>query len=176
MTWDWGIALGVAGLGAFDLIPAGVGSSVPYNPRLAKGCFLLSAALLTISTLGVLWFYPEGNPVVRIVLSAVVGALIFGGTAAALNWVDRQMPKSEENPPLGGIGGKGGDAKVGGSGIAVGGEGGRAGKYGRGGDGGSAEVHGDGMGAGGAGHFTENWAENLVGGIGSAWMMIFRKS
>jgi hypothetical protein len=53
--------------------------------------------------------------------------------------------------PLEGRGGKGGDAKVGGSGIATGGPGGQAGKYGIGGTGGSAEVHGDGLAAGGAG-------------------------
>jgi hypothetical protein len=47
--------------------------------------------------------------------------------------------------------GKGGDAKVGGSGTAIGGPGGNVGKYGRGGDGGSAEVQGDGLAAGGAG-------------------------
>ena len=48
-------------------------------------------------------------------------------------------------------GGKGGDAKVGGSGTAIGGPGGNAGKYGRGGDGGSAEVQDCGLAAGGAG-------------------------
>src|SRR5208337_1096972 len=50
-----------------------------------------------------------------------------------------------------GQGGKGGDAKVGGSGIAIGAPGGQAGKYGIGGAGGSAEAHGDGLAAGGAG-------------------------
>jgi hypothetical protein len=54
-------------------------------------------------------------------------------------------------PASGGIGGKGGGAKVGGSGIAVGGPGGPAGRYGVGGEGGSAEVGGDGIAAGGAG-------------------------
>lgn len=52
---------------------------------------------------------------------------------------------------LGGQGGKGGSATVGGSGFAIGGPGGSAGKYGRGGDGGSAEVDGGGLAAGGAG-------------------------
>jgi len=49
------------------------------------------------------------------------------------------------------IGGKGGNAEVGGSGIAIGGPGGKAGTYGRGGDGGSAEVKGVGIAAGGEG-------------------------
>ena len=50
-----------------------------------------------------------------------------------------------------GTGGKGGDAKVGGNGVAVGGPGGHGGKYGHGGAGGSGEVKGDGVAAGGAG-------------------------
>ncbi len=50
-----------------------------------------------------------------------------------------------------GTGGKGGDAKVVGSGTAIGGPGGNAGKYGRGGDGGGGELHGHGLVAGGAG-------------------------
>jgi hypothetical protein len=54
-------------------------------------------------------------------------------------------------PFVEGQGGKGGDAKVGGSGIAIGGPGGAAGKYGRGGDGGGGEVAGDGIAAGGEG-------------------------
>ena len=50
-----------------------------------------------------------------------------------------------------GQGGRGGNASVGGDGIAIGGPGGPAGKYGRGGDGGGGEVKGDGIAAGGAG-------------------------
>lgn len=50
-----------------------------------------------------------------------------------------------------GNGGKGGNAKVNGDGIAIGGPGGPAGKYGAGGAGGSAVVHGDGLATGGAG-------------------------
>jgi hypothetical protein len=50
-----------------------------------------------------------------------------------------------------GQGGQGGNAKVVGSGIAIGGPGGHGGKYGRGGDGGGGEVQGDGIAAGGAG-------------------------
>ena len=45
----------------------------------------------------------------------------------------------------------GGDAKVFGNGVAIGGPGGASGKAGIGGAGGSAEVHGDGHAAGGAG-------------------------
>jgi hypothetical protein len=49
------------------------------------------------------------------------------------------------------LGGKGGDAEVGGSGIAIGGPGGHGGKHGAGGDGGNAKVQGDGVAAGGEG-------------------------
>ena len=48
-------------------------------------------------------------------------------------------------------GGKGGNAIVKGSGIAIGGPGGRGCPHGSGGDGGSAEVNGDGLAAGGEG-------------------------
>ena len=51
----------------------------------------------------------------------------------------------------GGRGGAGGQAKVGGGGVAIGGPGGHAGKIGRGGAGGHAEVSGDGIAVGGAG-------------------------
>jgi len=50
-----------------------------------------------------------------------------------------------------GSGGKGGNASVKGSGIAIGGSGGHSGKYGRGGDGGSATLDGDGIAVGGEG-------------------------
>ncbi len=62
-------------------------------------------------------------------------------------------PQGQSGPAKvgGGQGGEGGDAKVFGSGVAIGGPGGQAGKSGRGGAGGSAEVHGDGHAAGGAG-------------------------
>jgi len=50
-----------------------------------------------------------------------------------------------------GRGGKGGDAKMLGSGIGIGGPGGHGGRFGRGGDGQSVEVHGEEHRAGGAG-------------------------
>jgi hypothetical protein len=91
-------------------------------------------------------------------LSAVVlfllAALCLGGAVHLyLNHLRNESapPKSEEPPILQGLGGKGGDAKVGGSGMALGGPGGQAGKYGSGGAGGSAEVSGDGVAAGGSG-------------------------
>lgn len=48
-------------------------------------------------------------------------------------------------------GGMGGNAKVMGNGVAIGGSGGRGGKYGQGGKGGSAELTGDGLAVGGEG-------------------------
>jgi len=62
-----------------------------------------------------------------------------------------QQPTSTVEPGPTGQGGRGGGAKVGGSGIAIGGPGGHGGKYGRGGEGGGGEVKGDGFAAGGAG-------------------------
>lgn len=138
--WDWGIALGVAGLFAFDLIPVGVGFAVPSSPRLSKGCFLLSAALLTATTFGVLWYYPEGGPIMRIVVSAVVGALIFGGTAGALNWVDRQQGSTKAEGGF--FGGHGGNATAEDGGKARGGNGGAACDRGHGGSGGDAMARG----------------------------------
>jgi hypothetical protein len=70
------------------------------------------------------------------------------------------VPPAEANAPAPAApvppamaGGRGGDAKVGGNGIAIGGPGGNIGPggVGRGGDGGGGEVHGDGIAAGGAG-------------------------
>ncbi len=51
----------------------------------------------------------------------------------------------------GGTGGRGGDATVGGKGVAIGGPGGGAGPGGVGGDGGGGGVHGDGLAIGGEG-------------------------
>jgi hypothetical protein len=81
---------------------------------------------------------------------------IFDGLRSARDLFRRDRPEKLSKPTASpvmteGIGGKGGDATVGGSGIAIGGLGGRAGKYGTGGAGGSAEVHGDGLAAGGTG-------------------------
>jgi hypothetical protein len=154
-TVDWGIILGVLGVG---IVPATVGvgfvladNSTAKEISFARGCFYLSAASFALTVLGTLWFYQEGTTTLRIASAALCGALIFGSLAAALDWTRGREGNSQEKAMPEGTGGKGGDAKVGGSGVAIGGPGGQAGKYGRGGDGGSAEVQGDGHAAGGAG-------------------------
>lgn len=81
--------------------------------------------------------------------SAIVGLLYH--RPASVQSVSTSPVQSGAAEPSGGQGGRGGDAKVLGSGVAIGGPGGQAGKSGRGGDGGNAEVHGDGHAAGGAG-------------------------
>jgi len=89
----------------------------------------------------------------------MIGAFFFAAMPASLAWIDaRQITlklaaaRAATPPaPVEGSGGAGGSAKVGGNGIAIGGPGGHAGKYGRGGAGGSAEVSGDGIAAGGGG-------------------------
>jgi len=81
--------------------------------------------------------------------------------AGALNAMTDKKDDNQQSPILS-SGGKGGDAKVGGRGMAFGGPGGAVSgptnTPGRGGAGGSAEVRGDGVAAGGAG--------GAVGGYG----------
>ncbi len=100
-------------------------------------------------------FLPESyRPPILVILLLVVGVLSLTG-AGYLYWqhMIKKSPQAATNSPpeFQGQGGHGGDAKVGGSGIAIGGPGGHAGKGGRGGDGGGGEVKGDGVAAGGAG-------------------------
>jgi hypothetical protein len=83
------------------------------------------------------------------------GAIIsvMGGIMVTNNWGfwNSNTPISASQQSAVGVGGEGGNALVVGSGIAIGGPGGPAGKFGVGGAGGSAIVHGDGLAAGGAG-------------------------
>ena len=94
------------------------------------------------------------------ILVMALGGVIYAGGAFWYYRVHTPSPPSDGTPqagaPVNGTGGKGGDAKVGGSGLAFGGPGGAAGKYGVGGAGGSAEVTGDGIAAGGAGGAAGN--------------------
>jgi hypothetical protein len=87
------------------------------------------------------------------ILTMAIGIAIF---AAGAIWFYVDNPsgtvKSAETTALPmGQGGRGGDAKVRGSGIAIGGPGGHAGRHGIGGAGGGGELQGDGIAAGGAG-------------------------
>jgi hypothetical protein len=98
-----------------------------------------------------IWFGSGKTPALWIGFCGTV-LLVLAGT---LQW-QQAIWKTQAAPainvaPTEGAGGKGGTASVGGNGVAIGGPGGHAGKYGKGGDGGSAHVHGDGVAAGGAG-------------------------
>ena len=64
-------------------------------------------------------------------------------------WLTKRAPQSSAVPEV--RGGRGGDASVGGSGVAIGGSGGRVGLGGIGGDGGGAQVAGRGIAMGGDG-------------------------
>jgi hypothetical protein len=155
---DWGVALGVIGVLGVAIAPAGIGvplaladAASPGDFRVARGCFYLSAALFALTTLTTLWFYQEGDTTMRVAVAAVCGALIFEGLTTALDWVrGKQNHSMEKSLSQADGGGKGGDARVVGSGTATGGSGG-GGLSGRGGDGGSAEVQGTGRAVGGAG-------------------------
>ncbi len=110
---------------------------------LAAICFVLWAAIWCAAS-----FSSE-----RLIAALVTSAVVIIGLALLLWWVGRLQPPTQGGLPQGdsGGGGRGGDAKVGGNGIAIGGRGGAGGPGGRGGDGGCGEVSGDGYAGGGDG-------------------------
>ena len=81
-------------------------------------------------------------------IGAVASVLGLGGGLVA--WIVNRRVKVQPQQSVG-RGGHGGNASVGGNGIAIGGRGGRAGSAGNAGDGGGAHVAGDGMAIGGDG-------------------------
>jgi hypothetical protein len=96
----------------------------------------------------------------KLVIAVALGIVWLGSYVVILGLLYKNpapMPPVSTSPAQtvpsehAGQGGMGGDAKVLGSGVAIGGPGGASGKAGAGGTGGSAEVHGDGHAAGGAG-------------------------
>jgi hypothetical protein len=140
---------------------------VPVNPkrlRIARSCLWSTCAIF--AAIAIMWgittnysFWPRTMIVGILVVLAAVAAM--GSTRIIMHAENApekndsvsltEITPSAPKPFTAGEGGKGGDAKVGGSGIAIGGPGGNAGRYGRGGDGGGGEVSGDGIAAGGAG-------------------------
>ena len=65
-----------------------------YN--FVRACFI-AAAMISAATIFLLyWNYTEGSPIMRVITAALAGAIIFGGLAAALNWVDRKQPVISE--------------------------------------------------------------------------------
>jgi hypothetical protein len=96
---------------------------------------LATAASMLFPTFSTMWW---------LLLAAACAMLTFG--------IGRKIYERKQLPaPVGGRGGRGGNATVGGNGIAIGGPGGHAGSGGRGGDGGGGTLQGDGLAAGGAG-------------------------
>lgn len=85
-------------------------------------------------------------------ISAAAAVLVaLGGLIAWLASIRKARTASEKHVAPVVRGGRGGDASVGGNGVAIGGRGGRSGLGGLGGVGGSAKVSGDGMAIGGDG-------------------------
>lgn len=100
----------------------------------------------------VLWDLAAEQPWwIRSFVGAVVGAFLFGVLPPLWQWANKPEKAQVSDLKYMGYGGKGGNATVVGNGIAIGGAGGIAGKYGHGGDGGSGFMQGDGIAAGGAG-------------------------
>lgn len=98
-----------------------------------SGAFSLALAALPYVFPALPWYLLFS---IAILLLAVSGIIYF---------------RRRNSPPVGGSGGTGGSAKVGGNGKAIGGPGGSGGTYGIGGAGGNAVVEGDGVAVGGAG-------------------------
>ena len=76
----------------------------------------------------------------------LIANLIFYTSTILEEIFKTEMGKEQDFERIEGRGGKGGDAEIKGNGIAIGGPGGQADKYGVGGDGGSAKMEGDGDG------------------------------
>ena len=153
--WDLGVAEG--GLAAAIVLGIAVHSAFPNagKPKIARNCFW--AAWAIFAGFALMWGITTDEysllPRLLIVgfLSAVAGVGIVESARFIMHKQNPVRVTVTAPVPFEGQGGKGGDAKVGGSGMAIGGPGGAAGKYGRGGDGGGGEVAGDGIAAGGEG-------------------------
>lgn len=98
-----------------------------------------------------IWYGSGKTPALWVGFAGTVLLMLAGALQLQQAIWKSQASGPTVNPIIEGSGGKGGEAKIGGSGIAIGGPGGQAGSHGIGGAGGRAEVHGDGIAAGGAG-------------------------
>ena len=160
MLWGSALPIGIFGGAAF---------AVP--PRIARPFVIVAGGIAAASV--VLWgATTDVGTVARILVVGILGAAVAVFSVEGVRYFLGGTMESAANPP-GGIGGKGGHARVGGSGTATGGQGGDVLPGGRGGDGGSAEVGGDGTATGGAGGKVDNQstpakppAEGAVGGQG----------
>lgn len=106
---------------------------------------------ILIGLAGCIWYGGGKTPALWVGFAGSV-LLLLAGALQLQQAIWKSFASEPSTAPMTeGSGGKGGNAKVGGSGTALGGSGGQAGKNGTGGAGGSAEVLRDGTAAGGAG-------------------------
>lgn len=93
-SMDWGILLGVVGVLAIPLALATLGLTMVATTRgefnFVRGCFVAAALVSAITVFLLYWYYREGSLPMRAIFAAIAGAVIFGGLATALNWVDRK--------------------------------------------------------------------------------------
>jgi hypothetical protein len=102
---DWGVALGVFGAVGVPLalIGTGLGVAMAATPskgefHLARACFICAALMMASGTFLLQWNYTEGSAAVRIAIVALLGALIFGGLAGALDWINKKQHPIEQAP------------------------------------------------------------------------------
>lgn len=95
---DWGILLGVVGVFGIPLALAILGltmaATTPGEFRFIRACFIAAAVISAVTVFLLQWNYTEGIPAVRIGTIAILGAMIFGGLAASLDWLNHK-----QNPP-----------------------------------------------------------------------------
>jgi hypothetical protein len=98
---DWGIVLGVVGAFGIPLALATLGLTMVINTpgefNFVRACFIAAAAISAGTVFLLYWNYTEGSPGMRIITAALAGAVIFGGLAGALNWLDRKQPAVDES-------------------------------------------------------------------------------
>jgi hypothetical protein len=108
---DWGILLGVVGVFGIPLALAILGLTMAATThgefRFVRACFVAAGVVSAATVFLLQWNYPEGPPIMRIVIVALAGALIFGGVSAALDWVKHKevaaIPESKASPQSQGI-------------------------------------------------------------------------
>ena len=99
---DWGIILGIVGWVGVPLALIAIGISIAVGAAPTRGeinaariCFIASALIMGAGIFLAVWNYPDGSPIMRIAITALVGALLFGGLTASLDWL-----KSKQQPGI----------------------------------------------------------------------------
>jgi hypothetical protein len=101
---DWGIILGVVGAIGVPLALIAIGISLAVGAAPSRGeiiaariCFIAAVLIMGAGVFLAVWNYPEGSRIMRIVMTALVGALLFGGLTASLDWLkSKQQPGNTE--------------------------------------------------------------------------------